>query len=101
MPKATASNWVNDQHARLKPLLEEIRTYYRELPRLVAEGGEGKTVLIKGKKILGIWDTNEEAFNAGLEKLGLGVLFLAQPIESRNIERMAPLFAPKARRASK
>jgi hypothetical protein len=35
--------------------------YRREVGRLLAEGKEGKWVLIKGEEIIGLWDTLEEA----------------------------------------
>jgi hypothetical protein len=67
----------------LKPLETEILIYMRELPRLLAEGHEGRHVLIKGDEVLSLWDTHEEAYEAGRMKFGWGVVFLAQPIEER------------------
>jgi len=43
-------------------LAEEWETYRREVGRLLAEGNEGRYILIKGKEIIGIWDTRDEAF---------------------------------------
>jgi len=63
-------------------LKREINTYRRELPRLLAEGHEGSAVLIKGDQVLSIWDTHQDAYQAGREKFGLDI-FLAQPIESK------------------
>ncbi len=71
----------------LKP---EILTYRRELPRLIAEGNEGRFVLIKGNQVLGIWDSDEDAYHAGLERFGLGAVFLAQPIDARDLKRVFP-----------
>ena len=39
----------------------EWNFYRREVGRLLAEGHEGRWVLIKGEQIIGIWDTREEA----------------------------------------
>jgi hypothetical protein len=36
--------------------------YRREVGRLLAEGHEGRWVVVKGEQIIGIWDTQEEAF---------------------------------------
>ena len=40
---------------------QEWNFYRREVGSLLANGHEGRFVLIKGEKILGIWDTQEEA----------------------------------------
>ncbi len=41
---------------------------------------EGKFALIKGTELYGVFETDEEAYYAGLEKFG-NVPFLVQPIE--------------------
>src|SRR6516162_4744338 len=38
----------------------EWNYYRREVGRLLAEGHEGKWVLIKGQEVVGIWDTEAE-----------------------------------------
>ena len=43
------------------PLYQEWEFYRREVGRLLAEGQDGRFVLIKGEEIIGIWDTAEEA----------------------------------------
>src|SRR5207253_2714923 len=68
----------------------EIRTYFRELPRLLEEGHEGRCALIKGDQVLSIWDTPGDAYQAGRERFGLGVAFLTQPIDSRDLTRPYP-----------
>jgi hypothetical protein len=42
-------------------LYQEWEFYRREVGRLLAEGEEGRFVLIKAEKVVGIWDTQEEA----------------------------------------
>ena len=39
------------------PLATEWNFYRRQVGRLLAEGNQGKWVLIKGERIIGIWDT--------------------------------------------
>jgi hypothetical protein len=77
----------------LPPALEvqrtEIATYLRELPRLLAEGEEGRYVLIKGDQVVSIWDTADDAYQAGCERFGLEP-FLAQPINGRDLEMPWP-----------
>src|SRR5260370_37785715 len=55
------------------PLFLEWNTYRREAGRLLAEGNEGRFVLIKGEEIIGIWPTREEAKAVSLQK------YLMQP----------------------
>lgn len=53
--------------------------YYREVVgRLLSEGHEGRWVLIKGKEIIGIWDSEEEADGVRLEKFTLQPVLLKQ-----------------------
>ncbi len=49
-------------------LAEEWEFYRREAGRLLAEGYEGKHILIKGSEILGMWDTDEEAYEFALQR---------------------------------
>lgn len=59
-----------------EPLAEEWNTYRREVGRWLAEGLEGRHVLIKGKEILGIYDTSEEAREVGLKRYLLEPFFV-------------------------
>ena len=81
------------------PLVTEVATYYRELPRLLAEGEAGRIVLIKGDRVVGVWDTFDDAYQAGVLLFGFGP-FLAQPIDTRGPERLAPYFPTPAGGAS-
>ena len=54
--------------------------YYNELrPQLLKEHGEGKFVVIKWRELLGVFETNDEAYSAGLNAYGV-VSFLLRPI---------------------
>jgi len=60
--------------------------FYRSVVgRLLAEGHEGRWVLIKGEETIGIWDTREEAFAVADER------FLLQPVLVRQILEWIPL----------
>src|SRR5260370_21396154 len=48
-----------------KPPAEEWECYRREVVLLVAQGYEGRHVLITGSKIMGLFTTREEAMRAG------------------------------------
>jgi hypothetical protein len=56
----------------------EWNFYRREVGRLLAEGHEGKWVLIKGEEIVGIWDTRDEAKAVALERFPMQDILVQQ-----------------------
>ena len=48
-------------------LAQELETYYTHKAELL-EAAEGKFVLIKGEEIVGIYETEKEAFDEGLRR---------------------------------
>ncbi|MFO0810703.1 MAG: hypothetical protein U0746_18905 [Gemmataceae bacterium] len=68
----------------IRPMATEINTYLRELPRLIAEGDEGRYALIRGNDLLSVWDTLGDALQAGYEKFGIDGEFCTQPIHARD-----------------
>jgi hypothetical protein len=67
------------------PIADEWNFYRREVGRLLAEGHEGRWVLIKGEKIIGIWDTEEEADQVRLQS------FLMQPVLLKQVAVREPI----------
>jgi hypothetical protein len=67
------------------PLYREWNFYRREVGRLLAEGHEGRFVLIKGEEVIGIWDTEEETRAIALQK------YLMQPCLIHQIRSREPL----------
>jgi hypothetical protein len=61
------------------PIYRESQALRRALPRLLAEGHEGRFALVKGDDILEVFATLEEAARVGYEKFG-NEAFLVQPI---------------------
>jgi hypothetical protein len=61
------------------PIKSEWDCFRRERPRLLAEGHEGRWVLIKGETLVGLFDTWEEARSVGLQRFGV-VPMLVQEI---------------------
>jgi hypothetical protein len=59
-----------------EPLAEEWNTYRREIGRWLAEGLEGRHVLIKGEEVIGIFDTAEGAQREGLTRYVLQPFFV-------------------------
>jgi hypothetical protein len=60
-------------------LEKEIETFNRELPNLLAE--EGKFVVVSGDKIIGVYDSYEDALKIAYEKCGLKP-FLVKKIQA-------------------
>ncbi len=75
----------------------EIATYLRELPRLLAEGKAWQFVLVKGDEVLSVWETQENALQAGRERFGLDPIFV-KTIDPRDPERYALLETAKVPR---
>ncbi len=63
----------------------EWNYYRREVGRLLAEGHEGKWVLIHGEEIVGIWDTQAEADQIRLQR------FLMQDVLVQQIRTHEPV----------
>jgi hypothetical protein len=55
---------------------QEIATYYRHLPELLAQ--QGKWVLIKGTEIAGTWDSYSDALTAGYHRFKLNGFLVKQ-----------------------
>jgi hypothetical protein len=60
------------------PIKVEWDLFRRERPHLLAQGHEGRWVLVKGELIIGIFDTREEARNAGLQRFGVVSMLVQQ-----------------------
>ena len=69
-------------------LEKELETYGRELPRLLREHA-GKFVLVHGDEVAGVFDTDEEAVEAGDERFGLEA-FLVQRVQEKDPVRFIP-----------
>jgi hypothetical protein len=59
-------------------LEEEWNTFRRELPRLLADGHQGRCALVKGKAVDSVWDTDADALQAGYERFGLTTFMVQQ-----------------------
>lgn len=68
-----------------KPLATEANFYRREVGRLLAQGHEGKWILIKGEAIIGMWDNRDEAYAAASN------LYFQQAVLVKQILEWEPL----------
>ena len=66
-------------------IAEEWETYRREVGRLLAEGNEGRFALIKAGRIVGLFDTCDEARGVGAR------LFLLDPYLIQQVRGEEPL----------
>jgi hypothetical protein len=66
-------------------LFREWETYRREVGRLLAEGHEGKYLLIKGETIVGLWNSLGEAEHVASER------YLLQPVLIHQIRTHEPV----------
>ena len=57
---------------------EEWTVYRREAGRLIAEGHEGKWVIVKGEEIRGFWDTWEDARSFALQRFSAEEVLVKQ-----------------------
>ena len=63
---------------------EDVLAYQRELPQLIGQHGEGRFALLEGARVHGVYDTYDEAVQAGCSRFWLGG-FLAKEILSADI----------------
>jgi hypothetical protein len=75
----------------LEPIRAELAAYYRELPRLLAEGQAGRFVLVKGGAVVALYEDNPEAVAAGCR---LGAPFLSQRVDPDDRDWLALYFEP-------
>ncbi|HZY90039.1 MAG TPA: hypothetical protein VFE78_34780 [Gemmataceae bacterium] len=67
------------------PLYQAWNTYRREVGRLLAEGQEGRFVLIKDNVVFGLFDTWDKARMAGLQR------YLLSPFLVHQVQRREPV----------
>lgn len=63
------------------PNLELLAIYEKEKARLMAEGSTGKFALVGDGKIVGVWETYEDALQSGYERFGVDAKFLVKKIQ--------------------
>ncbi len=57
-------------------LTQELETYLRELPKLLAQ--EGQFILIKGPAVVGTFDSYNDALQVGYQRFGLEPFLVKQ-----------------------
>jgi hypothetical protein len=74
-------------------LRTELETYYRELPRLLEDGEEGRYALVKGGAVHSVWDTFRDARQRGVEQFGMEP-FMVQEVDARYLVGYGKWFGP-------
>jgi hypothetical protein len=69
-------------------LATEIAIYQNELPRLLADGEEGRWALIQGSVVAGVWDTFADAVQAGDERFGATPFLVQQVLAEPHVARI-------------
>jgi hypothetical protein len=78
------------------PIKAEWAIFRRELSRLLAEGHEGRWVLVKGEEITGVFDTQAEALSTGQQRFGAVPVLIHQilrwyrPLRQGYLKRCQP-----------
>jgi hypothetical protein len=96
-------NWKYDpphaiHYTKLAPaaprsvLAVEWETYRREVGRLIAEGHEGKWVLIKGEEIIGVFDSQEQAHDIGSARFLLQPKFIHRVLSHEPVLVISPRY---------
>jgi hypothetical protein len=76
------------------PFKTEWDFYRRTVGRFLAEGHEGKWLLIKGEEIVGMWDTEEEANQVRVQRFLMEPVLMKQILTREPIIRCMRLFVP-------
>jgi hypothetical protein len=85
--------------AKLKERESDVLVWYCELPRLLEEGHEGRCALVQGGKIASLWDTHNDAVQAGYNQFGVDVPFMTSDITSRELDRLKAFLAQERAKA--
>jgi hypothetical protein len=81
----------------VKELEQEVSLYGQMKPQLLRAGHEGEFVLIKGRELIGLFATKEEAYREGFRRFHAGPFFVKRIQETDPVE-VVPL-AISSRRA--
>lgn len=75
----------------LRPYLDEIETFYRVLPGLIADGEVGRYALVKDGGVHSVWDTIRDASQRGYELFEDGK-FLRHKVDPAMLPHLRALF---------
>jgi hypothetical protein len=70
--------------AKLTEREADVLVWYQELPRVWEEGHEGHCALVHDGKIVSLWDTHNDAIQAGYDKFGFDRPFFRPTLRAVN-----------------
>ncbi len=76
----------------------EIARYNELLPELLATS-EGKWAVVAGKELVGLFESNDAGYAAGLERVGVSPFLLRQVLRARPVIWMPTLMLATRQRA--
>ncbi len=62
-------------------LQHELTAYREAVPRLLAEGDRGRYALVHGDRLDSVWETLDQALDAGYERFGREPFLVMQIVE--------------------
>ena len=86
--------WPDTFPEQMNSMRAEMETYYRELPRLIEDGEEGRYVVVKGGTVYSVWDTFRDARQRGGELFGMEQ-FMVQEVDARFLVGYGKWFGPR------
>ncbi len=75
-------------------LKTEYEFYQKIKAQLLAEGREGKFVLIKDNSIIGFFEDAKEAYEAGVKKFGTGLFLVQKVLKEEPVETIQQFHVP-------
>jgi hypothetical protein len=78
---------------QLKEREQDILAFWRELPRLLAAGEEGRYAIVHDGRVESLWDSYDDARQAALDKYGLDGRFSTPLVRQRELDRLKALVA--------
>jgi len=63
-------------------VLLQTELFWKEVPRLIKEGHQGKWVVFHDGKVCGLFDSEDEAYQHGLSSFGLEGGHVIAPVEN-------------------
>ena len=84
---AEGSSFQSLPREEQKRMIDYLRTYRKELPRLLDEGEAGRFAVIKGNKVAHVWDTADDAIQAATLLIGTDQ-FAVYQVKPQDLDRL-------------
>ena len=99
LAEARASGRAVPLPDHLRGRAAELATFYRELPRLVEGGDEGRFAVVRGAEVESVWDTAADANQHGHNRFDDGQ-FLAAQIDLRWLDSLERYFLAEVKESA-